>query len=125
VLVAVDDHQILGTVMLEPYHAASEVARTHDEAEIRALAVAPDAQGKGVGRMLLHAVIDRAVRSRVHHLVLSTQPAMVAAQHLYAASGFIRLPDRDWMPAPRVPLLAYGRVLTVGSSVRQVTAPPR
>jgi GNAT superfamily N-acetyltransferase len=62
VLVAVDhpDDGILGTITLEPYDQASELARDDTEADIRAFAVAPRAQGKGVGRKLLLAVIERA-----------------------------------------------------------------
>jgi len=111
VLVAVDESQILGTIMLERWRPSSELACQPDEADIRALAVAPAAQGRGVGRILLRAVIDRAAARRVRHLFLSTQPAMAAAQHLYAAAGFTRIPDRDWSPVPGVTLLAYGLLL--------------
>src|SRR5215472_5691397 len=52
--------QLLGTVMLEPWHPDSEVARGPDEAEVRALAVAPQAQRRGVGRALMQAVIKEA-----------------------------------------------------------------
>jgi hypothetical protein len=33
---------------------------------------------------------------------------MVAAQHMYAKAGFVRLIDRDWSPSPGNLLLAYG-----------------
>lgn len=111
VLIAVDGAEILGTVMLDPWHPGSEVARGQDEAEIRALAVAPAAQGRGVGAHLVRAVIDRATARGARRLLLSTQPAMVAAQRLYVATGFTRLPDRDWTPAPGLTLLAFGRPL--------------
>ncbi|GLZ11598.1 N-acetyltransferase [Actinomadura sp. NBRC 104425] len=114
VLVAVEDGRtapMLGTVMVERWHAASEVARGEDEGEIRALAVAPQAQGRGVGRALVRAAIDQAVAWGMRQLVLSTQPAMTAAQRLYLAEGFVRLPERDWAPAPGVTLLAFGRPL--------------
>jgi GNAT superfamily N-acetyltransferase len=62
VLVAVDeaDSGILGTVALEPFGPASELARDETEADLRAFAVAPAAQGRGVGRELLAAAIERA-----------------------------------------------------------------
>ena len=112
VLVAADGGQLLGTVMLDPWHDGSEVARDPREAEVRALAVAPGAQGQGVGRALMHAVIDRAAAAGTRRLLLSTQPAMTAAQALYAALGFTRLPDLDWAPVPEVTLLAFGLVLS-------------
>jgi ribosomal protein S18 acetylase RimI-like enzyme len=114
VLAAVDDGQILGTVMLQVWPDASHMVRGPDEAEIRALAVAPGAQGRGVGRALLQAVIDRAAAQGVRRLMLCTQPEMFAAQHLYDAAGFRRIPERDWYPVPGFLLLAYARELPAG-----------
>jgi ribosomal protein S18 acetylase RimI-like enzyme len=111
VLAAVHGEQILGTVTLQPWPHAGNVVRSPDEAEIRALAVAPSAQGRGVGRALIRAVTDRALGQGVRQLLLCTEPEMVAAQHLYAAAGFRRIPDRDWCPVPGFTLLAYGRDL--------------
>jgi ribosomal protein S18 acetylase RimI-like enzyme len=114
ILVAVaeeDDNRILGTVMLQPWPHAGQVVAVPDEAEIRALAVVPEARGRGTGNALLRAVIERAAGQGVRHLVLLTQPDMLAAQHLYQRAGFRRLPDRDWSPAPGVTLLAYGMAL--------------
>jgi ribosomal protein S18 acetylase RimI-like enzyme len=111
VLVADAGAQLLGTVMLDPWHDGSEVARGPREAEVRALAVAPQAQGRGVGRALMRAVIDQAGAAGARRLLLSTQPAMSAAQALYASLGFERLPDLDWSPVPEMTLLAFGLVL--------------
>jgi ribosomal protein S18 acetylase RimI-like enzyme len=112
VLVADDGGKIIGTVMLR---SEGQVVAGPDEAEIRALAVAPDGQGRGTGSALLRAVIERAARGRVRHLVLLTQPDMLAAHRLYQRAGFRRLPDRDWSPEPGIQLLAYG--LRLGSGV--------
>jgi ribosomal protein S18 acetylase RimI-like enzyme len=112
VLVAVDGCSIVGTVMLR---SGGNVVTGQDETEIRALAVTPDGQGKGTGSALLTAVIERAARDGVRHLVLLTQPDMLAARRLYERAGFRRLPDRDWSPTPGVMLLAYG--LRLGSGV--------
>ncbi|MFI6024688.1 GNAT family N-acetyltransferase [Amycolatopsis magusensis] len=111
VLVAVDGDRVVGTIMLERWGPDSEVARSADEAEVRALAVAPEAQGRGVGAALLRAVMERAASLGVRHLVLSTQPGMTAAHRLYAAHGFARLPDRDWAPVPGLTLLSFGQLL--------------
>jgi hypothetical protein len=32
---------------------------------------------------------------------------MEAAHHLYESAGFVRLPERDWLPVPEVPLMAF------------------
>jgi ribosomal protein S18 acetylase RimI-like enzyme len=100
--------RVLGTVMLQLWPHAAHVVRGPGEAEIRALAVAPEARGRGVGRALLRAVADRARACGVRHLLLSTQTNMLAAQHLYTGAGFRRLPERDWDPVPGFTLLAYG-----------------
>jgi len=121
VLVAVDQGgEITGTVMLLPWPHAGHVVIGPDEAEIRALAVLPEAQGSGLGKALLKAVIERARVRLVRHLVLLTQADMVAAQHMYARAGFARLADRDWSPTPGNLLLAYGMPLTH----QPVAAPP-
>ena len=104
-------HEILGTIMLDPWHAGSEIAQGPDEAEIRGLAVAPAAQGRGIGAGLVRAVIDRATARGARRLLLSTQPAMTAAQRLYVAAGFSRAPELDWSPTPGLTLLAFCRHL--------------
>jgi len=107
VLVAVDDNSILGTITLEPFEAASELAQDDTEADIRAFAVAAQAQDKGVGRRLLLAVIERAEKQGLRRLRLCTQPAMAAAQHLYVATGFTRTPELDFSPVATLTLRAY------------------
>jgi ribosomal protein S18 acetylase RimI-like enzyme len=108
ILVAVEDGELLGTVMLQPWGPDSEIARDVEEIEMRALAVSPAAQGRGVGRALVDAAVSRARHQGHGRLVLSTQLAMRAAQRQYLAAGFERLPDRDWSPLPGVVLLAFG-----------------
>jgi ribosomal protein S18 acetylase RimI-like enzyme len=110
VLVAVDQavaQPIIGTIMLQYWPDGGELVTGPDEAGIRALAVAPAGQGRGVGRALLQAIIARAQGRAIRHLVLYTQPDMVTAQRLYQQAGFVRLPDRDRVQ-PEYSLLAYG-----------------
>lgn len=99
---------IVGTVMLQSWSPAAEIVTSPDEAEIRALAVAPGVQGSGIGGALLRAVLARAARQGIRHLVLSTRQEMHAAHRLYEQAGFRRLPDRDWFPEPETKLLVYG-----------------
>jgi ribosomal protein S18 acetylase RimI-like enzyme len=101
----------VGTVMLQLWPDAGDVVKGPGEAEIRALAVSPDTQGSGTGTALLRAVIDRARVREVRHLVLFTQPDMLAAQHMYQRAGFNRLPERDLVRGPEFRLLAYGLIL--------------
>lgn len=123
VLVAVDaadGSRILGTVMLQTWPHAGQVVVGPGEAEIRALAVAPEGQGQGTGSALLRAVIERSTQDGIRHLVLLTQPDMEAARHMYLRTGFDRLPDRDWSPSPGVTLLAYGMMLTGHAEAGQI-----
>jgi len=116
VLVAEDaDGTLIGTIMLQLWPQAGEIVRGSDEAEVRALAVRPEARGGGVGKALVAAVIDRAARKGVRHLVLCSQPEMAAAHRVYEDAGFTRLPERDWSPVPQLWLLAYGLPLPENS----------
>jgi ribosomal protein S18 acetylase RimI-like enzyme len=110
VLVAVDGGRVVGTVTLMPWPHGN-VVRGPDEAEIRALAVAKDARGSGIGRVLVAAVTQRAAAREVRRLLLLTHPDMRAAQHLYAEAGFCRLPERDWQPGSGPGLLAFSKIL--------------
>ena len=109
VLVGLDeaDGGLLGTITLEPFGPHSELARDETEADLRAFAVSPAAQGRGVGRELLAAAIESAAKRGIVRLRLCTRPPMKAAQHLYAAAGFSRTPELDFEPLPGVPLHSY------------------
>jgi ribosomal protein S18 acetylase RimI-like enzyme len=111
ILVAETGDDLLGTITLKPWGDDSELAAGPDEADIRAFAVAPGAQGQGVGRELLQALIELATRRGVRNLRLCTTPAMTTAQRLYAAAGFVRTPELDFEPVPGVTLLAYALTL--------------
>lgn len=108
-LVAVDDGSgaLLGTVSFvragSPY---SEVAQD-GEAEFRMLAVARSARGRGIGRLLAQACLERARAAGATRVVICTSTDMAPAHRLYESLGFARLPERDWRPAPNVLLIAY------------------
>ncbi|MGN6612744.1 MAG: GNAT family N-acetyltransferase [Angustibacter sp.] len=107
-LVAVeDDGTLLGTVSyVRAGSLYAEVSR-EGEAEFRMLAVDRAARGRGVGRVLAQACIDRARADGVGAVVISTATNMAPAHALYHSLGFVRLPERDWRPIPSVLLLAY------------------
>jgi ribosomal protein S18 acetylase RimI-like enzyme len=118
VLVAADNRgdDILGTITLEPFDPTSELALDDTEADIRAFAVAPDVQGRGVGRKLLLAVIECAEKRGLRRLRLCTQPVMRTAQHLYESTGFSRTPELDFDPVPGLTLQAYELALPLASA---------
>lgn len=77
------------------------------EAAFRMLAVDPAAQGRGVGRALVQACIDRARADGRVRLVLLTRPLMTSAHGLYERMGFRRAPERDCEPEPGIDLLGF------------------
>jgi ribosomal protein S18 acetylase RimI-like enzyme len=59
--------------------------------EMKRLYVAPDARGMGLGRALVEAVLDAAIRLGFREIRLDTLPDMTGAQALYARMGFVRI----------------------------------
>ncbi|WP_060906269.1 GNAT family N-acetyltransferase [Streptomyces scabiei] len=103
VLVALADGRVLGGVTFVPAGGPMADIAAAGEAEIRMLAVAPEARGRGVGEALVRACVERArtVEGCVR-VVLSTQRTMRAAHRIYERLGFTQTPERDWNPLPDV-----------------------
>lgn len=99
VLVAVEAGRVLGGVTFVPAGGPmADIARA-GEAEIRMLAVAPEARGRGAGEALVRACVERArALDGCVRVVLSTQWTMHAAHRIYERLGFTRTPERDWNP---------------------------
>jgi ribosomal protein S18 acetylase RimI-like enzyme len=83
----------------------AEVARD-GEGEFRMLAVAPGAQGRGVGSALVRACLERASAQRCTGVAIYTRDANDRAIGMYERFGFVRVPERDWTPEPDIKLLA-------------------
>jgi ribosomal protein S18 acetylase RimI-like enzyme len=109
--VAADGDLVLGCVTLCPPGSPwREIARD-DEGEFRMLAVSPDAQGRGVGRLLVEHVLGRFRADGASAVALSSLTEMTTAHRLYERLGFARLAERDWSPVPGVDLIAFRREL--------------
>ncbi|MFN3536733.1 MAG: GNAT family N-acetyltransferase [Brevundimonas sp.] len=67
--------------------------------EMKRLFLTPAARGRGVGRALTQAVIDKAADLGCRELRLDTLPDMTAAIGLYEAMGFRRI-DPYYAPTP-------------------------
>ena len=61
-----------------------------DEAFVQTIAVAPSAQGTGLGSRLLVALLDEAARRRQRTVSLEVRADNTAAQRLYDRHGFVR-----------------------------------
>ena len=98
ILVAVDaGGRVVGSVTYVggPGSPFAELERD-GEAGFRMLAVAPEAQGRGVGRALAEAVVARARAEGRSGIAIYTRPSMTTAHALYGSIGFVRDPPRDW-----------------------------
>ena len=109
VFVAIDDDgRLLGGVTHAIDHTSPYAEATPEgAAAFRMLAVAPAAHGRGAGKALVRACIDRAIDDERASLVLHTTPWMTTAHRLYEGLGFQRTPERDWQVTPELFLLAY------------------
>jgi ribosomal protein S18 acetylase RimI-like enzyme len=87
---------LVGTVtMALPASRFANVGRA-GEVEVRMLAVAEAARGRGVASLLMDACEVLARDEGFTAVVLSTEPDMYAAHRLYQRRGYVRQPDRDW-----------------------------
>ena len=100
-LVAVADGELLGGVVyfsdMARYGAGGTATQETDASGFRLLAVDPAARGMGVGRALAERCIELAREHRHRHVVIHTTDAMKVAWGMYAAMGFERAPDLDFM----------------------------
>ncbi|WP_227589891.1 GNAT family N-acetyltransferase [Demequina pelophila] len=88
---------IVGTITLVPPGSSFIELATNGEYELRMLAVSPIERGRGIGRELARAAMDRAVERGAPRIVLSTMDTMHAAHRLYESMGFTRRKDLDWL----------------------------
>ena len=81
-VVALDDEgQVIGYAGLCDYP---------DEAFVQTMAVAPQAQGQGVGALLLEDLLAEAARRRQSRVLLEVREDNAPAQRLYARYGFTK-----------------------------------
>jgi GNAT superfamily N-acetyltransferase len=113
VLAAVEESSgaILGSVTYVPGPGPFAESEGPNEAGFRMLAVDPMVHGRGVGRALVAACVERARVAGKRRLVLLTLPEMAAAHRLYERTGFARDPANDWEFEPGRWLLGYAMEL--------------
>lgn len=110
VLIAVDDADgtILGCVSFVRDHTSRFAElETDGEAGFRMLGVAETARGRGVGRALVEACVERARAAGCLGVAISTDPQWTDSHRVYERTGFRRAPGRDFAPVPGVFLWAY------------------
>lgn len=107
-VVAEDRGRILGAITYFP-DACKEAHATWPPAwaVIRLLAVHPDARGRGLGRLLTEACIQRARNTGCRAIGLHTTEFMAVARAMYERMGFTRVPEHDFWPMPQLQVMAY------------------
>jgi GNAT superfamily N-acetyltransferase len=110
-IVAEVDGAIVGSVLIFPEGSVmgeedNEVFR-RKWPEIRLLAVAPAARGKGIGKALTQECIRRVRESGVSTVTLHTLDMMPVAMRMYEKLGFVRMPELDFHPVPDVVVKGY------------------
>jgi ribosomal protein S18 acetylase RimI-like enzyme len=108
VLVVVADGRIMGTATVEldrTIHGTRSLQP--GQANLRLVAVDPQARGRGVGRRLVQACVEVARRAGKEVATLHTTEQMVVAQRIYRTLGFRRDPAGDVELHPDVVLQAF------------------
>ena len=85
-LVAEDGGEIVGYVAVG---RATRLESNRHVADIRGLAVAPDHQGRGLGRALVEAALDAARERGARKVTLRVLGPNTAARALYESCGFV------------------------------------
>jgi ribosomal protein S18 acetylase RimI-like enzyme len=116
-LVADLDGTIVGTVLLYPAAAAGAVSAPGQGRwpEVRLLAVAPSARGKGIALALMQECVRLARAARSDALTLHTMASMQAALRLYTRMGFQPAPELNFQPVPGFTVSGYR--LTLGPPI--------
>ena len=99
-LVAELDGTIVGSAALYAPDSAAygSLASPLSWPEVRLVAVAPTARGRGIAHALVEECIRRARQAGATMLGLHTSRSMRAAIKLYERMGFVRDPERDFRP---------------------------
>jgi len=108
VLVARLDGALAGVVTYVPGPGTSMSEFSDPEAAgMRALAVDPSFQRRGVGRALAAACLDLARAAGKQRVIIHSAQTQRVAQTMYLAMGFRRDAALDWSPEPGVFLSGF------------------
>ena len=101
ILVALEKERIAGAVVfyanMAAYRPGGTAPHEIEAAGFRFLAADPDARGRGIAAALIEQCIALARAGRRRRLVVHATEAMKAARAIFAARGFRRAPDLDFV----------------------------
>ncbi|MFE0778318.1 GNAT family N-acetyltransferase [Streptomyces sp. NPDC058861] len=91
-----------------------------DEAELARIVVAPEARGRGVGRVLVRALLDRALGAGLDDVFLRVHPDNTGALRCYEGAGFVRVAPEAAAEWNAVQPVAYAWLTWPGQHVTDV-----
>jgi ribosomal protein S18 acetylase RimI-like enzyme len=105
ILVAAEGNEILGAVGYVPAGGSDATSFPLDWPVMRMLVVRPSMRGKGIGKALATACVQRARESGAHCVGLHTSPIMTVALPMYRRMGFVE--DGEMPPIAGAPYARY------------------
>lgn len=93
-------HILFATMHSQCVGCCALLRMSEDEFEVAKMAVAPEFQGKGIGRALLSAALKRAHAVGIRRLYLETNHILKPAIALYESLGFRHINPADVTPSP-------------------------
>lgn len=104
-----ENEELLGGVVfvgdMQDYSSKGMTTTIENASGIRLLVVSPAARGKGVGKALTQACLQRARQRGSQQMILHTTLAMQVAWGMYERMGFVRFPKLDFQQGK---LVVYG-----------------
>jgi len=119
-----DQRVVVGTLTLAPYGTSYAEIAQPGELELRMLAVAAEARGRGIAESLMRAALRECVTSGARRIVLSTLDEMLTARRLYDRLGFVEHPDRRWGREKQLGVRTWTPPDAPGALVESATWPP-
>ncbi|MDH5716748.1 MAG: GNAT family N-acetyltransferase [Spirochaetia bacterium] len=100
-----------GMVILVNSNSPAAVFANDDECEMHFLGVREEFRNKGLGRLLIKKIIEKAKKAGFVKMILNTQTTMRTAQSLYESFGFLRNESRDFSYGKRK-FIVYEKAIT-------------
>lgn len=82
---------------MSSYGSGGSATAEKNASGFRLLAVAPEARGRGIGRLLTTACIEKARKDKNEQLIIHSTDFMKVAWKMYEKMGFMRSEDLDFM----------------------------
>lgn len=96
-----NDNKVVGAVVyfsdLKNYGAHGVISKIKNASGFRLLAVNPEERGKGIGKLLSIACINKAKELKQNHLYIHSTESMKIAWRMYERLGFKRCTEIDFI----------------------------